>query len=246
MNGKMFMGRRIKTGRSFAKHQNMGMQPPRNPMYNMMGRGGPPMNMGRGMHVNMGMGRPMMPYPRQPYMMSGQNMNPNHRNNMMHQKQRGSFHDQSHLNDRQEGNVNPNEMAHYRKMIKKVSPDKKTSYMISSKDKQSPTKKDTSDLKRVKKEETKYDPGVQEKFELKLIKEDEPEKKENKKEKEKINLDDQKEKITKEKKDKKETESKEESISKKGKKETGSETNISKGLLNKREEMNKDEKDTII
>ena len=248
MNGKVFMGKRIKTGRSFAKYQNMGMQPQRNSMYNMMGRGVPPMNMGRGMpHMNMGMGRPMMPYMRQPYMMGGQNMDPNQQNNVMHPKQRNSFNEQqNHGGERTANPVNSREIEHYRRNTKKVSPNKQPSYMISSKDKPS-QRKERSNLKKVKRSEKISEVKTEQKFELKLIKEDDLDNETNKKikpeEKEEKEVKEVKE--TKEKSSKKEEKDKSESesvsVSKKGKKENGSgKSNISKGLLNKRADMDKD------
>lgn len=87
MNGVMFMGRRIKTGRSFSKSQIMRMQNHRNHMFTMMNRGMHPMAMG------MGMRGPMMPYHRDPRMMGRSPMDQNRHKNMgSHMKGRGPYH----------------------------------------------------------------------------------------------------------------------------------------------------------
>jgi RNA recognition motif-containing protein len=253
MNGKMFMGRRIKTGRSFAKNQNMGMQQHRNPMYMM----------GRGMHPQMGMGRPMMPYPRQPYMMGRPpHLDQNQQKNLMIQKQRNPYHEQSQMMDRQPRPSNPHEIGHYRKTSNsKMSPHKQPSYMISSKNEKSEYEsKDISSLKRVKqKQDNSY--KLDDKIELKLINDgsSENEKKEKNSKKEegrgekKENLDDTKDKSEKndegkgEIEDKKmKTQSRKEKKSPKGKKDNESEHNISKGLLSKRAEMDKDDNDSLL
>lgn len=145
MNGKMFMGRRIRTGKSFSKTQMMRTQNQRNHMFNMMNRGMHPMAM------PMNMRGPMMPYPRHPGMMGRPGMDQNHHKNMpLHMKNR--HHAYGHSKG-QGHPQRPNSQAidHYRRASRKSSYEKKPNYMISSNQERSNEKKSGYESRRQQK-----------------------------------------------------------------------------------------------
>ena len=256
MNGVVFRGKRIKTGRSFAKYANPagGGQPNhRGPnMYPMMNRG-MPSHMG----MPMGMRRPPMmppgPYPRQPYpMMPRPQMDQNHQKNIG-----GVYPKQNEHNDREENDDEiehkneDNHTGHYRRVVNKSSPSKQPSYMISTTQEvnKKNDKPDSSGGSRneenIKTKDENYKESKESNKKENGKKDESNEKKEvskinkseSKKEESKIDIkSESKGKVKRESQEQIRTESKNTEISKP----------IRKGLLNKRDDMDKDGDDMNI
>lgn len=144
MNGKMFMGRRIRTGKSFSKSQMMRTQNHRNHMFNMMNRGMHPMQM------PMNMRGPMMPYPRHP-MMGRPGVDQNHQKNAPYMKGRGQMYNHSKAQGGHPHKSNSRAVDHYRKVSRKSSYEKKPNYMISSNQERSNERKSGYESRRQQK-----------------------------------------------------------------------------------------------
>ena len=131
MNGKIFRGKRIKTGKSYTKYSNHGAAGPRSHgMFPMMNRGMNPQ-----MGMPMGMRRPMMSggFPAQPYPMMNRQMDPNFQKNMGRGYIKPGMNDpRAMTGERGVPKENTNQTGHYRKTVDKGSPSKKPSYMIST------------------------------------------------------------------------------------------------------------------
>lgn len=231
MNGAMFMGRRIKTGRSFSKNSSSNPQNYRNPMFNMMGGRQMPMGM------PMGMGRPMMPpggFPPQgfpPHMVPHDQNRERNRMPEPREPPRGETKPASGGPARRDLKM----QAHYRKTRKPESPKKEPSYMISTTQEmnQKPEKRDKSEESKSFEKEKKKEKVS--KIEVKILESDEKEKGKGKeKAAEKEDLNDTKDKSERAASVEKGEAPKEEPAPKK-------EPRKHEPLLKKRAEMDKDE-----